>query len=258
MVGGVILVPFMLIGGWLRRRSMDFAPALLYAGILFAFNALVFAVHVPGGTFIHSAIGLAPHTYVLVMEGLAAAVAWVAARRRGWDREQATRVFSGAVVAFAIVAAIAGTLSTHATWESSVADHQFAAAALDAAGAPITDRVMSIDASGTRYWSGRGGVVLVNDPLPTIEQVARAYQVRWLILERSDAVPAVAPILDGAPRPAWIGPPVASKPAVPSPGGVELPPGAVDVAVYPVCVTPGDTRCAGGAAAEPTIAGVLP
>jgi hypothetical protein len=98
----------------------------------------------------------------------------------------------------------------------------------------------------------------VNDPLPTIEQVARAYQVRWLILERSDAVPAVAPILDGAPRPAWIGPPVASKPAVPSPGGVELPPGAVDVAVYPVCVTPGDTRCAGGAAAEPTIAGVLP
>jgi len=64
MVGGVILVPFMLIGGWLRRRSMDFAPALLYGGILFAFNALVFAVHVPGGTFIHSAIGLAPHTYV--------------------------------------------------------------------------------------------------------------------------------------------------------------------------------------------------
>jgi hypothetical protein len=249
LVGGVILVPFMLIGGWLRRRSIDFSPAFLYAGILFAFNALVFAVHVPGGTFIHSAIGLAPHTYVLVMEGIAASVGWVAARRRGWDVEQATRVFSGAAVAFAVVAGAAASLTTHATWASRVADHQFAATALDAAGAPVTDRVMSIDASGTKYWSGRGGVVLVNDPLPTVEQVARAYQIRWLILERSDAVAAVAPILDGGARPAWIGPPIASRPAVVAPGGAGLPSGSVDVAVYPVCVAPGDTRCAGAGAA---------
>jgi hypothetical protein len=256
LVGGVILVPFMLIGGWLRRRSLDFSPAFLYAGILFAFNALVFAVHVPGGTFIHSAIGLAPHSYVLVMEGIAASVGWVAARRRGWDVEQATRVFSGAAVAFAVVAGAAASLTTHATWASRVADHQFAAAALDAAGAPLTDRVMSIDASGTRYWSGRGGVVLVNDPLPTVEQVARAYEIRWLILERSDAVPAVAPILDGGARPAWIGPPIASRPAAPSSTGVELPPGSVDVAVYPVCVAPDDTRCSGALAGAAT--GSLP
>ena len=257
LVGGVILVPFMLIGGWLRRRSPDFSPALLYAGILFAFNAVFFAVHVPGGTFIHSAIGLAPHTYVLVLEGIAATVGWVAARRRDWNVDQATRIFSSATVAFAVVAATVGSLATHAGWASRVADHQFAAAALDAAGAPLTDRVMSIDASGTKYWSGRGGVVLVNDPLPTVEQVASAYQIRWLILERSDAVPAVAPILDGAARPAWIGPPVASRPAVPAPGSAALPPGAVDVAVYPVCVTPGDARCAVGAAAPPA-AGILP
>jgi Dolichyl-phosphate-mannose-protein mannosyltransferase len=256
LVGGVILVPFMLIGGWLRRRSLDFSPAFMYAGILFAFNALVFAVHVPGGTFIHSAIGLAPHTYVLVMEGVAATVGWAAARRRGWDVEQATRVFSGATVAFAVVAGAAASLTTHAVWASRVADHQFAAAALDAAGAPVTDRVMSIDASGTRYWSGRGGVVLVNDPLPTVEQVARAYQIRWLILERSDAVSAVAPILDGGARPAWIGPPVASRPAAASVDGVARPAGAVDVAVYPVCLAPDDARCAGAAVGPVT--GKLP
>jgi hypothetical protein len=248
LVCGVILVPFMLVGGWLRRRSLDFSPALLYAGILFAFNALFFAVHVPGGTFIHSAIGLAPYSYVLVMEGIAASVGWFAVRRRGWDTERATRIFSGAAVAFAVVAGAVGSVATQAGWATRVADHQFAAAALDAAGAPLTDRVMSIDASGTRYWSGRGGVVLVNDPVSTIEQVARAYQIRWLILERDDTVAAVAPILDGAPRPAWIGPPVASRPAVASPGETALPAGAVDLAVYPVCVTPGDARCSSGAA----------
>jgi hypothetical protein len=112
---------------------------------------------------------------------------------------------------------------------------------------------MSIDASGTKYWSGRGGVVLVNDPLPTVEQVARAYQIRWLILERSDAVSAVAPILDGGARPAWIGPPIASRPAGPSADGVARPAGAVDVAVYPVCITPDDPRCAGAAVAAPGV-----
>ncbi len=110
---------------------------------------------------------------------------------------------------------------------------------------------MSIDASGTRYWSGRGGVVLVNDPLPTVEQVARAYEIRWLILERADTVPAVAPILDGGPRPAWIGPPIASRPAVPAAGGVALPAGAVDVAVYPVCIAAGRHAVRGRAGRGP-------
>ena len=56
------------------------------------------AVHVPGGTFIHSAVALAPHAYILALEGIA--------RRRRVDRragapgtrEAATRVFTGAAV----------------------------------------------------------------------------------------------------------------------------------------------------------------
>ena len=64
-----------------------------------------------------------------------------------------------------------------------------------------SDRVMSIDASGTRYWSGHGGVVLVNDPLDTVHDVATAYDIRWLVLDRDDAVSSVAPILDGTERP---------------------------------------------------------
>ena len=67
---------------------------------------------------------------------------------------------------------------------------------------------MSIDASGTRYWTGHGGVVLVNDPLPTIHEVAAAYEIDWLVLDRQDGVAAIAPILDGEALPAWVGPAV--------------------------------------------------
>jgi hypothetical protein len=252
LVGGVVLVPFMLVAAWGRRRSVDFGPFFGYAILLFAFSAIVSAIHVPGGTFIHSAIALAPHAYALALEGVVVAVGWVAARRRGWNATQAGRVFVGAAVVFAIVVAALGSLSVHATWDASRRQFQGVAGALTAAGAPATDRVMSIDASGTKYWTGRGGVVLVNDPLPTIEQVARAYDIRWLVLDRADAVPAVAPILDGRGRPAWLGAPVWQDIHVQPPAGATADaeqtaiaaPTDVKAALYPVCMSPADSRCA--------------
>ena len=226
LVCGFVLGPTMLIGGWARRRSTDFGPFFVYAAILFAFSALVSAVHVPGGTFIHSAVALAPYSYILALEGIVIVIGWVAARRPSWDRDAALRVFGGATIAFAVGAAILGSLAVHAAWTARVDKQQAVAAALDAAGAPVSDRVMSIDASSTRYWSGHGGVVLVNDPLETIHEVAAAYDIRWLVLDRADSVSAVTPILDGGPRPAWLGPPILS---LGSP---------TDLAVYPVVATP--------------------
>ena len=234
LVGGVLLAPFMVVGAWRRRHSRDFGPFLVYATILFAFSALVSAVHVPGGTFIHSAIALAPHAYVLALEGIVAAIAWIAARRRSWDRAAAERIFTTAAVGFALVVAIAGSITTQASWSGRRDDFRAVAAALDAAGARDTDRVMSIDASGTRYWTGRGGVVLVNDPLDTVERVARAYEIRWLVVNRADTVPAAAALLAGT-RPAWMGAPVL---ATTDGAGIRL-------AVFPVCTQVGDVRCTG-------------
>ena len=210
LVGGVVLVPFMLVGGWARRRSLDFLPFFLYAGLLFAFSALISAIHVPGGTFIHSAVALAPHSYVLALEGIAVAVAWVAARRHSWDVRAATRAFTGAAVVFAAGAAIVGSTFVHEVWAESRAKFQEVASALDAAGAPASDRVMSIDAAGTKYWTGRGGVVLVNDPPDTVQRVIDAYDIRWLVLDRDESVKPMAPVLDGIARPTWLGDPILS------------------------------------------------
>ncbi len=235
LVGAVVLVPPLVLGAWHRRRDAWFGPYLAFAVALFAFSAIVSAVHVPGGTFIHSAVALAPHGYVLALEGIALGVGWVAARRRSWRPGQATRVFAAAAVGFGVLAAVGGSLAVHASWSEKRERMQAVAAALDAAGAPADDRLMSIDASGYRYWTGRPGVVLVNDPLDTVLEVARAYGTRWLILERGDTVPAAAQILTGGQRPAWVGPPILARP---------------DVSVYPLCVAAGDSRCATAAAAR--------
>jgi hypothetical protein len=244
LAGGVLLAPFMLVGGWARRRSLDFGPFFAYAGLLFAFSALISAVHVPGGTFIHSAVGLVPGASVLALEGIAVAVAWAAARRRSWDAATATRFFTVAAVGFVAAVAVGAAVVTQAAWSARRDDFRLVDRGLGNAGAFPDERVMSIDASGTLYWTGHPGVVLVNDPLDTIEEVARAYDIRWLVLSRADTVASVAPILDGGPRPAWLGAPLASRPARQLPGAAPLPAGAIGVGLYPVCLGSADTRCA--------------
>ncbi|HEY7591000.1 MAG TPA: glycosyltransferase family 39 protein [Candidatus Limnocylindrales bacterium] len=235
LVGAGLLVPLMAIGGWARRRSRDFGPFFAYAGLLFAFSALVSAVHVPGGTFIHSAVALVPHSYILAVEGIAVGVAWTAARRRSWNPAGATRIFTTAAVVFALFAAVASAVSVHAGWDRKREARSAVAVALDAAGAGMNDRILSIDAAGMRYATGRGGVVTPNDPLDTIESVARAYGTRWLVLERDDIVAPLAPVLLGQSRPSWIGRPIFRAYAPPRPGP--------EIALYPVCVTATDDRC---------------
>ena len=194
LVCGFILAPVLVIGAWARRRSTDFGPFFVYAALLFAFSALISAVHVPGGTFIHSAVALAPYSYILALEGIVLAIGWVAARRSAWDRGcGGARLRRGD----------AGLRGRHRDRRVARRPRHLVGAAratswrsrrrsTPRARRP-SDRVMSIDASGTRYWTGHGGVVLVNDPLDTIHDVATAYDIRWLVLDRGDAVPAVAP-----------------------------------------------------------------
>jgi hypothetical protein len=100
---------------------------------------------------------------------------------------------------------------------------------------------MSLDAAGFNYISGHPGVVTPNDPIETIQQVAAAYKIEWLVIERDNAVTALGPVLSGQGRPGWIGPPVYT---IAEPG--DLP----RAALYPVCLSPVDARCAVVAAVE--------
>jgi hypothetical protein len=238
LIGSLFLVPFMAIGAWLRRRSVDFGPFFVYGGILFAFSAIVSAVHVPGGTFIHSAVALAPHGYVLALEGVAAIVAWIAARRPRWDREAATRVFTAAAVGFGIVAAVFGAVTVQGRWDEKRDVRATLGDALVLAGAAPEDRLMTIDAAGFDYVTGHGGVVTTNDPLDTQKQIAEAYRTSWLILERDEISTSMAAVLQGRARPPWIGAPVFTIASHEADNPVPR------AAIYPICLSPADQRCA--------------
>jgi len=95
-------------------------------------------------------------------------------------------------------------------------------------GAASDDRIMSIDAAGMKYWSGRGGVVLVDDPVDTVRRVADAYGTRWLVLGGDPQVPLAEQIQVSGTRPEWVGPPAFR---------------AGDMAIYPICTDAWDHRC---------------
>ncbi len=68
-IGSVVLVPFLIIGIISRRHSKDFGPWFVYTFMAFAGATILYPLHVPGGAFIHTAIGLAPHAAILSVEG---------------------------------------------------------------------------------------------------------------------------------------------------------------------------------------------
>ncbi|HEY0443374.1 MAG TPA: glycosyltransferase family 39 protein [Candidatus Limnocylindrales bacterium] len=235
IICSVLLVPFVVAGAWLRRRSVDFGPWFVYVVLVFLGAMLLYPLHVPGGAFIHSAVGLEPHAYILALEGVVAGVAAVARRRPAWNEATAGPIFVGAIVALTIATAALYAIPVQRSWADSRAPRLALAAQLDRLGVAADDRLLTIDAAGFKYFTGRGGVVTPDDPIDTIEAVARAYRTRWLVLERDQAARALAPVLKGESRPAWIGAPVFSVPAADG--------GPPRLALYPVCTDAADSRC---------------
>ena len=240
----IVLTPFVLIGAWARRRSVDFGPFFTYAAILFAASGLLFAVHVPYGTFLHSAVALVPLTFILAFEGAVGASQWAARHRPAWTVDGAERLFLIAAAASVVINAAAFTVMAMPSWNADRDNRLAAGAALDRAGAPDTDRLLSADPAGFKYFTGRGGVVTPNDSLEVIQQVAVDYDIRWLVLERAHIVDPMIPVIEGTARPGWIGRAIpGSVPYLGPKTGDPAVDRAPALVIYPVCTRVDDTRC---------------
>ena len=242
----VVLTPLALVGAWVRRADSNFKPFFIYAAALFAASALLFAIHVPYGTFIHSAVALVPHTFLLVTAGIATAVGWIAQRRTSWNGPTATRVFTYGAVILLVLVATFQTVTTARHWQS-VRDAQAELVASFADTSP-NDVVMAADPGAINYLTAHRAVVTPNDPLPVVESVMRAYGVRWLILESEQIVPALEPVLTGQLQPAWLSSAVAAlrtfDPAATASTETVDASTAPSAALFAVCLDADDDRCA--------------
>lgn len=233
----LFLTPFVVWGAWHRRRSPSYGPWLAYAAALIAASGLLFAVHVRYGTFLHSAVALLPHAYLASVEGIALAASRAARYRPGWQIPRASRNFSFLAAAVVWFVGMLASARMSADWALEAAWRRDVGAFLAGAASP-GDRLMSPNPGGYRYDTGFGGVVTPEDPLETVEAVARGYDVRWLVLERNHSVVSLADVFLGKVDPEWLSAPVfivpERSPAVGAPSDDPLP----LAMVYAVCLEP--------------------
>jgi hypothetical protein len=251
LVISFVLVPFAVAGARGRIRSTDFGPFFVYLVLLFGASGLLFAAYVPYGTFLHSAVALAPYTFILAFEGIGAGAAWAVRHRKSWTHDRADRLLLVVAIASIVINAGAFTALAIPSWNADRDDRVAAGVALDFAGAPTTDRLLTADPAGFKYFTDRGGVVTPNDSLDVIHEVAVDYHIRWLVLERAYIVAPMVPVLEAKERPAWIGPPIFSLPYEGPQTGDPVLDGAPRLAIYAVCIRANDPRCATLAASSP-------
>jgi hypothetical protein len=193
--GLIVMTPLMLIGLWQRRTHPAFRSFWIYA--LGLHLAMTFVFPYPGyrGGLLHSSAALIPWWAVLGVIGLDEVITWVANRRRRWNAEIAKIVYTGILVFAAVLLSVVivvsrppGSTVTPALYEAILSS------------VPLDARVMLNDPAALYYFTDRGGVVLPNNDPAVIPDIARQYNVQYLLLEGISADGLSA---DAVPAPLW-------------------------------------------------------
>lgn len=90
--GGILLLPFIIAGWWIKKKDPRMVIAVLFYGLIFILMTMVFPFAGSRGGFIHSAAGVQPFFWAMVPIGLDRFLGW-GERKRGWSLDEARRVF---------------------------------------------------------------------------------------------------------------------------------------------------------------------
>ncbi len=180
----IFLLPLVLIGGWHLRRHSLVQLTGLYGLLLFCVMTLVFAFPGALGGLFHSGAALLPFIYAVAAVGLDRGIEWGAARRHHWNVRVAKRTFAGGVVALAIFMSgfiYYGRVLRNNVWNNADNLYPSIAAWIKAQDADAV--VMINNPPAYRYHGGGLSVAIPAENVDTTLQVARRYQVDYLVLE---------------------------------------------------------------------------
>jgi hypothetical protein len=142
--------------------------------------AMTFVFPFPGyrGGLLHSAAALIPFWAALGVVGLDDVVEWIARRRRRWNVRSAKAVFSIGLVAMAMLLSVMIGLPNRVPPRGASLLDQALVDQL-----PSDARVMINDPAQLYYFTGLGGVVLPNESPDVIVEIARKYDVKYVVIE---------------------------------------------------------------------------
>ena len=180
VVGGVFAL-FFLGGMWVFRGRPELRPFIAYWIVMFLAMGLLFTFHAPRGAFVHSAPAWLPTAFAV---GIAAVAPICTSLGRWWRflaRPQTHRFLIGASLAAAVILSVVSSTALLASWRVA-ADRLRSAATFLGMTVPRDEVVMFADPARLNLLTGNPGVSAPFDPFAVIEEVVRAYDVRWVVV----------------------------------------------------------------------------
>jgi hypothetical protein len=196
------LAPLAVIGLWKLRGRREYRPFYAYASALYLAMTLVFTLPSTHASMLHSTGALLPFFFVAALPGIDAVVGWVAARRRTWHPRTARRVFRVGLTALFVAISVFNycqavflsldPVAFQPLWNRANTGYLDVSAWLEEHATPETV-VMVVDPPAYYYFTHRPAIVIPNEDLPGIVDVADRYGADFLILEQ-DHVSSLDPL----------------------------------------------------------------
>lgn len=183
LLGGTFLFPF-AYGLWRERRRAELAPFLVYFLVLFLVMGGLFTLHAPMGAWYHSAWAWLPFAIPLAVGAFVPAAAAIGRWLPIFSRARNQRFLLSAATVGALALSLVGSASLVRSWTAAGQRIEVAAAYLAEQASP-TDIVMHVNAPAIALATGLRAIAAPFDPYAVIEEVVRAYEVDWVVVERT-------------------------------------------------------------------------
>jgi hypothetical protein len=187
--GEIFLIPLIILGLWKLRHDRRIQLGSLAWLATFVAMTVVFPFQGSRGGFFHSGAALQPLWWAVAPVGLEGFIAW-GARARGWQANQAQRIFGAGLVGLAILLTVLitegrvlGKDLSHPIWGESAAHYNHLEQALQGIGARAGETVMVNNPPGYFIAAGRPAIVTPFGDEQILLKTADYYNARYILLE---------------------------------------------------------------------------
>jgi hypothetical protein len=182
--GGILLLPFILIGVWRARQDLRVRLAALVWLGLFAIMTLVLPFAGSRGTFLHAGAAFQPLWWAVAPLGLDFLVGKI--RQRGWLNAQAPKFFRAMLVMVMALLTIylVYVRVVQTDWAAFDRSYRRAEQILLQNGASAGDAVVVANAPGYFVVSGRSAVTIPTENPIILRVLYQRFDARYLVLEQ--------------------------------------------------------------------------
>ena len=185
----IFILPLVIAGLWFLRRERSVRLGVFIWLSILSLMTLLFPYAGARGGFFHSGAGVQPLFWACVPAGLEGFIAW-GSRKRGWQIDQARRVFQGGLIVLSLTLSlivvssrVVGANWRQPAWDSSSVSSTALAESLAKSGVDQKEIVMLNNPPGFFLASGQMAISIPNGGVEPLLAAARQYGAGYVLLE---------------------------------------------------------------------------